>query len=443
MPTTYRPYDPDQLLLLPASLKEWLPEDHLAWFVSDAVDALDLKAFHARYEGDGRRRQPYDPSMMVKVLVYAYASGVFSSRRIARSLEQDVAFRVLGADNFPAHRTIREFRQLHLSEFSALFVQVVQLAREAGLVKLGRIGIDGTKVKANASKRKAMSYGRMGEREAQLKAEIEALSRQAEQQDAAEDREHGPDRRGDELPQELARRERRLEAIQAAKARLEERQREQDRQDGRQQDDEGNTRGPGGRLCQRAFGQPEAGAQDNFTDPQSRIMKTGNGFEQCYNAQAAVDESGLIVATEVIDAGNDGHHLVAMVAATKKNTGALPQMSLADSGYASEVNFAALEALGAVACVALGREAGKKPRKIDPDRHPATQRMADRMATDEGQAHYRRRKVIPEPVFGWIKQAMGFRQFSVRGLVRVNGEWNLVCLASNLRRMHRLGWVAA
>lgn len=442
MPTTYRPYDPDQLLLLPSSLKEWLPEGHLAWFISDAVDALDLKAFHARYEGDGRRRQPYDPAMMVKVLVYAYASGVFSSRKIARSLEQDVAFRVLGAGNFPAHRTIREFRQLHLSEFSALFVQVVRLAREAGLVKLGRIGIDGTKVKANASKRKAMSYGRMCERERQLKAEIEGLTRQAEQEDAAEDREHGADRRGDELPQELARREKRLEAIQAAKARLEARQREQDRQAGRGEDDEGNTRGPGGGVCKRAFGQPEAKAQDNFTDPQSRIMKTSSGFEQCYNAQAAVDESGLIVATEVIDAGNDTHALVPMVEATRKNVGALPEMTTADSSYASEANFAALEAMQVPACVALGREGGKV-RQIDPDKHPATQRMAERLSTEEGRAHYRRRKVIPEPVFGWIKQAMGFRQFSVRGLAPVNGEWNLVCLASNLRRMHRLGWAAA
>ncbi len=440
MPTTYRPYEPDQLLLLPPSLKEWLPEDHLAWFVSDAVDALDLRAFHARYEGDGRRRQPFDPLMMVKVLVYAYASGVFSSRKIARSLEQDVAFRVLGAGNFPAHRTIREFRQLHLNEFSLLFVQVVQLAREAGLVKLGRIGIDGTKIKANASKRKAMSYGRMQERERQLKAEIAELTRQAEQQDACEDRVHGKARRGDELPGELARRETRLRTIQAAKARLEKRQRQADQEAGRSQDDEGNTRGPGGGICKRPFGQPEPKAQENFTDPQSRIMKTSNGFDQCYNAQAAVDESGLIVATEVGNAGNDTHALVPMVRATQENVGALPQMTLADSGYASEANFAALEAMRVPACVAQAREGGKV-RQIDPQKHPASQRMAERLASAEGQAHYRRRKVIPEPVFGWIKQAMGFRQFSLRGLFQVNGEWSLVCLALNLRRLHRMGWM--
>ncbi|MEA3221521.1 IS1182 family transposase [Immundisolibacter sp.] len=439
MPTTYRPYDPDQLLLLPASLKEWLPEQHLAYFISDAVEALDLKAFHARYAGDGRRRQPFDPSMMVKVLVYAYASGVFSSRKIASRLEEDVAFRVLGAGNFPAHRTLREFRQLHLAEFSALFVQIVQLAREAGLVKLGRIGIDGTKIKANASKHKAMSYGRMLEQEARLKSEIAALLNQAEAQDAQEDAQYG-DRRGDELPDELGRREQRLKIIQAAKARLQARQREQDQRDGRRMDDDGQTRGPGGRRCKRAFGVPEDQAQDNFTDPQSRIMKTADGFQQGYNAQAAVDEdSHLIVATGLTDCAADTHQLLPMIEATTRNVGAAPTMTLADSGYASEDNFAALEARQLPACVALARE-GKTLRTIDPEQHPATQRMAERLATPQGKDHYRRRKFIPEPVFGWIKQALGFRRFSVRGREAVTGEWNLVCLALNLRRMQRLGW---
>ena len=224
MTTSYRPYMPDQGLLLPTSLSEWLPEDHLAYFISDAVDALDLDAFHARYEGDGRRRQPFDPRMMVKILIYGYASGVFSSRKMARKLHEDVAFRMLCANNYPAHRTIREFRQLHLKEFSALFVQVVRLAREAGLVKLGRVGIDGTKIKANASKHKAMSYARMQEEEARLKREIAGLLRQAEAQDQAdEDRNGSGDDDGD-LPPELKRRTDRLKMIEAAKARLEERQ---------------------------------------------------------------------------------------------------------------------------------------------------------------------------------------------------------------------------
>lgn len=443
MTTTYRPYAPDQQLLLPTSLRDWLPEGHLGYFISDTVDALDLSAFYARYEGDGRRRQPYEPSMLVKVLVYAYASGVFSSRKIARRLEEDVAFRVLAAGNFPAHRTLREFRRLHLAEFAALFLQIVKLARETGLVKLGRIGIDGTKVKASASRHKAMSYGRMGERERQLKQEIAALMQQAEAQDEAEDRRHGKDKRGDELPAELARRESRLKVIQAAKARLEARQHELDQQAGRHVDDDGQTRGPRGGRCKRALGEVPDKVQDNFTDPESRIMKTAHGFDPCYNAQAAVDEgSQLIVATELGNAGVDVNQLVPMVEAVRRNVGVLPDMTLADAGYASEANFVALEALSAPACVSLAGRHGKVPAR-DPETHPATQRMAERLATPEGKDHYRRRKVIPEPVFGWIKQALGFRTFSVRGLAQVTGEWNLVCLATNLRRMHRLEWKAA
>lgn len=443
MTTSYRPYAPNQELLLPPSLQDWLPEGHLAYFISDAVDALDLSAFYARYEGDGRRRQPYEPSMMIKVLVYAYASGVFSSRKIAKRLEEDVAFRVLAAGNFPAHRTLREFRRAHLTEFAALFVQIVQLAREAGLVTLGRVGIDGTKVKANASKHKAMSYRRMSERERALKTEIEALAHRAEAEDEAEDDQYGADRRGDELPQELARREQRLETIRAAKARLEARQREQDGEAGRHVDDDGNTRGSSGKRCQRAFGQVPDKAQDNFTDPESRIMKTAHGFDQCYNAQAAVDEdSQLILATEVGNNASDSQRLIPVIEATERNTGATPDMTLADAGYASEANFQALEARHVPACVSLAKRNGRLPKR-DPDTHPATHRMADRMATPEGKEHYRRRKVIPEPVFGWVKQAIGFRTFSLRGLDKVTGEWNLVCLATNLRRMHRLGWGAA
>jgi len=443
MTTSYRRYAPDQDLLLPPSLKDWLPEGHLAYFISDTVDALDLSAFYARYEGDGRRRQPYEPSMMVKVLVYAYASGVFSSRKIARRLEEDVAFRVLAAGNFPAHRTLREFRRVHLSELTVLFVQVVRLAREAGLAKLGRVGIDGTKVKANASKHKAMSYARMREREKALEAEIEALTRRAAAEDEAEDREYGTDHRGDELPRELARRQDRLEVIRAAKQRLEARQREHDAQAGRDVDDDGNTRGPGGKACKRAFGEVPAKAQDNFTDPESRIMKTGHGFEQCYNAQAAVDEhSQLILATEVGNNASDSQRLIPVIEAVQRNTGATPEMILADAGYASEANFQALEQRQVPAYVSVAQREAKAPKQPTSDTRPATQRMAQRLATPEGKAHYRRRKVIPEPVFGWIKQAIGFRTFSLRGLEKVTGEWHLVCLASNLRRMHRLGWQA-
>src|SRR3984885_8236570 len=233
MPTSYRPYFPDQGLLLPSSLSEWLPEDHLAYFISDAVDAMDLDAFHARYEGDGRRRQPFDPRMMVKVLVYGYATGVFSSRKLARKLHEDVAFRVLAANNFPAHRTLCDFRALHLKALSDLFVQVVKLAQECGLVKLGTIAVDGTKIKANASRHKAMSFERMQKAQLELKAQIDALLAQAQTTDDREKNEPELD-----IPAEIKRREDRLAVIAAARARLEERQREADTARGRSSDDD-------------------------------------------------------------------------------------------------------------------------------------------------------------------------------------------------------------
>jgi transposase len=330
MPTTYRPYLPEQGLLLPELLSEWLPEDHLAYFISDAIDALDLERFHARYEGDGRRRQPFDPRMMVKILIYGDASGVFSSRKMARKLHEDVAFRMLCANNYPAHRTIREFRQLHLQEFSALFVQVVKLAREAGLVGLGRVGVDGTKIKANASKHKAMSYGRMQDEEERLKREIAGLLKQAESQDQSDEDRGGPDDCNGGLPAELKRRADRLKVIEQAKARLEERARQTDKADGRYVDEDGVTRAMCARRVKRAYGQPEPDAQDNFTDPESRIMPTsGGGFEQCYNAQAAVDEaSQLIVAADLTNSSNDQPSLVPMIDQIERTTGASPQLVL-------------------------------------------------------------------------------------------------------------------
>jgi transposase len=441
MPTTYRPYMPEQGLLLPTSLSEWLPEDHLAYFISDAVDALELQAFHARYEGDGRRRQPFDPRMMVKILIYGYASGVFSSRKMARKLHEDVAFRVLCANNYPAPRTIREFRQLHLKEFSALFVQVVKLAREAGLVKLGRVGVDGTKIKANASKHKAMSYARMQEEEARLKREIAGLLKQAEAQDQAdEDRDGSGDDDGD-LPPEIKRRSDRLKVIEAAKVRLEERQRQEDKADARIVDEGGQTRGMTGRRCLRGYGVVRPDAQENFTDPDSRIMINEAGYQQCYNAQAAVDEgSQLIVAADLTNSAGDCASLLPMVDQLERNTGLSPQMVLADTGYASEAGLRGLEEMQLSACVALGRE-DKRQRTVDAARKPATARMAKWLRTPEGVAHYRRRKTIPEPVFGWIKQVLGFRSFSLRGLPAVSAEWRLICTAMNLKRMQRLGWM--
>lgn len=437
MPTSFLPYEPDQTFLLPPSPSEWLPENHLVYFVSDIIDRLDLQKFYARYEGDGRRNQPYDPALLVKVLVYGYATGVFSSRKQAKKLYEDVAFRLLGAGNFPSHRMICDFRVKHLPELKELFVAVARLAKELGLVKLGTVALDGTKVKAHASKHKAMSYGRMKEQEQKLTQEIEALLERARVTDAQEDARWGADQGEEQLPQELQRRQQRLAKIEAAKARLEQRQAQADRERGRHPED-GQRRGDGaGRPFKRPFGVPQDKAQDNFTDPESRIMKLGGSFEQCYNAQAVVDaDSQLIVASGLSNNAADNEELLPMVEAVKDNLGELPKRALADTGFRSEDSFAKLEKYKEEmeVLVALGRE-GKDQAAIDPKQYPATVRMAERLASKEGQAHYRRRKAIVEPVFGWIKHAIGFRQFSLRGLNKVTGEWGLVCLALNLRRM--------
>jgi transposase len=435
VPTTFRPCAPDQSLLFPPAPRDWLPEGHLAFFIADTIAALDLKAFYAPYEGDGRRNQPFDPQMMVTVLLYAYATGTFSSRRIARKLEEDVAYRVLAAGNFPAHRTIAEFRQQHLTAFEALFVQVVRIAREAGVVKLGALAVDGSKVKANASKHKAMSYGRMGEEETRLREQIAALTAQAEASDAAEDAAHGPDVRGDELPAELQRREQRLATIAAAKARLEARQADEDRQKGRTPDDGRKSRGT--RPFARDFGVPPDDAQDNFTDPESRIMKTSQGFDQCYNGQIAVDEaSQMIVATGLTNCAADHGELLPLIDQSHTTLGEQPSEVLADAGYRAEATFQTLETRQITGYISLGREG--KPDTTPNPAHEATQRMATRLASEEGRARYRRRKAIVEPVFGWIKAVLGFRRFSLRGEAKARGEWNVVCLAVNLKHFHRI-----
>jgi transposase len=419
---------------LPEALQDWLPEGHLAYFVSDAVDGLELSALHARYAGGGPRNQPFHPAMMVKVLVYAYASGVFSSRKIAKKLHEDVAFRVLAAGNFPAHRTISEFRAFHLKELSELFVQVVRLAREMGLVKLGTIAVDGTKVKANASGHKAMSYGHMLKAEAELKAQIAARLSKAKSADEAEKNE--PER---DIPAEIARRQDRLQTIEQARQRLEQRQQEADIQRGRSEDDDRKPRGtdgkPKGGRYQREFGVPADKAQENFTDPDSRIMKrAGGGYDASYNAQTAVDDAAhIIVAAELTNNASDAGELPAMLQAVRDNLGRLPQQALADTGYRSEEVFQALAGCGTELVVALGRE-GKQQLRLDPHRSPHTAQMAAKLQSDEGKAAYRRRKSIAEPPNGWVKSVLGFRQFSMRGLHRVQAEWKLVCMALNLRR---------
>jgi len=438
MPTRFRAYAPGQDLLLPESLQEWLPADHVAYFISEVVEELDLSAFYAPYEGDGRRKMPYEPSMMLKVLIYAYVSGVFSSRKIARRLEEDVAFRVLAAGNFPKHRTLCEFRRRHLQDFKALFVEVVQIARVAGLVSLGTLAVDGTKLRANASKHKAMSYKRLKQEERRLREEIEAMCDCARQTDEAEDARYGAQRRGDELPEELQHRERRLETIRAAKARLEAEQRAADTARGRHPDDD--RRPPGGRggRYKHDFGVPKDKAQSNFTDPESRIMNTGEGYQQCYNGQLAVDEEfQVIVANELTANASDQGVMLGLLAQVDDTLQAQPACVLADAGYRKEDDLALLEQRRIDAYVSVRRE-GQDAGDIDASRYPATHRMAEKLATPEGRERYRDRKHIVEAVNGWIKQVLGFRRFSIRGLQGAAGEWDLVCLAANLRRMRPL-----
>lgn len=438
MPTSYRPYAPDQDLLLQPCLQEWLPEGHLSYFINDVIEELDLGAFYKPYEGDGRRKAPYEPRMMLKVLIYAYATGVFSSRKIAKKLEEDVAFRILAADNFPQHRTICDFRKRHLSDFKAVFVQVIQIAQQAELISLGTVAIDGTKVRANASKHKAMSYQRMQAEELRLTQEIGELCDQARSTDADEDRLYGADHRGDELPEELHHRQTRLAKIRDAKARLEQAQREADSARGRHEDD--NRRPPGGRggSYKRDFGVPADKAQSNFTDPESSIMNTAEGYQQCYNGQLAVDRDfQLIVENKLTANGSDNGELLDVLAGVESNLEKRPDAVLADAGYRAESHFKALEQRHIDGYIALGRK-DKDPDEIDAKRYPASRRMAEKLAGADGRECYAQRKWISEAVNGWIKRILGFRQFSVRGLNNARGEWDLVCLATNLRRMQPL-----
>jgi len=442
MSRDYRTYYPDQDLLLPSSPREWLPDTHIAFFISDAVDAMDLDAFHKRYGQSGPGKQAFHPSMMIKVMLYAYASGIFSSRRIASRLHEDLAFRFLAAENFPSHRTICDFRVRHLEEFETLFVQIVQLAREAQLVTLGTIAVDGTKVRANASKRKAMSYQRMQEEEKRLRKEIRELTSRARTLDDTENKQYGSKGHGDDLPAELARRETRLATIQAAKQRLEQRQREADDKKGRTPDDDTPPDGEKPGKSKRPYGVPKDKAQDNFTDPESRIMKTSNdGFQQCYNPQTAVDAAeGIIIATTMTQSPNDINELLPVLEQVEENLGESPKCVLADAGYASEKNLAELETREIDAYVATRKEK-KMAEGPAPNPQTAMGRMTRKLKTRRGKDRYRKRKHIAEPPFGWIKAVSGFRQFSLRGVRKVTGEWNLICSAVNLRRMaHLMEW---
>ena len=553
----YQDWTPEQGYLLPPSPTEWLPNEHLVYFVVDVVQTLDLSAIeNALQSKDARGTRPYAPRMMTALLLYAYCTGVFSSRKIERATYENVAFRVLAAGHHPHFTRINEFRRVHREALAGLFLQGLQLCQRAGLVKLGHVSLDGTKVQASASKHKAMSYERMQEKEKELVAEIEALFAQAAETDASEDAQHGAAQRGDELPEELRRRQSRLARIQAARAALareaaaaraeilEERARTHRAQaaaaaepaEGKRamaqaqaceekaravrvrSDDDDDDAGsassdgaaassppteeetgeasmdaeeeasgparmpaetpadaapgvatapgadlaapstddsmsplPGHRVRHMQDGTPHAKAQRNFTDPESRIMVKGKAFLQAYNAQAAVDAAHqIIVAEGVSNQAPDQEYLVPMLQRVVQNCGRPPEKLSADAGYFSHANVGACEQRGVDPYIATGREARRTPpagsetpqnevnEVTTPEQH-TRQRMKAKLATEEGRAIYARRKCIPEPVFGQIKEAMGFRRFSLRGLDKVRCEWGLVCLCHNLRKLFAAG----
>ena len=432
MSKTFRPYDPQQQLLLPAALQEWLPEDHLAYFISDVVDQLDLSAITARYE-EQRGGPPYHPRMLVKVLLYGYCNGVASSRRIARRLHEDIVFRVLAANNTPDFRTVSDFRKDHLAALGELFLQVLELCRQAGLVKLGHVVLDGTKVKANASRNKAMSYGQMKEKEAQLEAEVAELLRRAEETDEEEDQRYGPDRRGDELPEELAFRESRLRKIREAKATL-----EAEAQAAAETAEAEGKEHPG---------VPDDKAQRNFTDPDSRIMPMpgGRDFQQAYNCQAVVDsERQVIVSARATNIPSDKQQAVTMIEETISNAGIVPTEVSADAGYYSAKAVDDLNALGIDPFIAPdktrhGTRPEPAPRGRIPNNLSPRDRMRRKLRTRRGRERYALRMQTVEPVFGQIKQGRGFRQFLLRSQEKVNREWQIICTGHNLLKLFRFG----
>jgi len=449
MSKIYRPYEPDQTYLLPPSLKEWLPKNHLTYFINDLVDELDLSEITREYEGEDRGYPPYHPVMMTKVLVYGYCVGKPSSRRIQKELEEGVAFRVLAAENRPDFRTISDFRKRHLNALAKIFCQVLQLCQKAGLVKLGHVALDGTKIKANASKHKAMSYDRMCKTEAELEKEVERLLQEAARVDAREDELYGQDKRGDELPEELSRRETRLKKIREAKKALEEEaclKAQKEAAERAAKEAACNGKKPPGRPAGPIQEKPEGKAQRNFTDPDSKIMKNADkAFVQAYNAQAAVDSKAqIIVAHDVIANPNDSVATVEMVDQIKEHCGKMPKNVLADAGNYSEDNVEELKKREVEPFIATGKithsdRLTSAPRGRIPVSATVKDRMARKLKTKRGRAIYARRKAIVEPVFGQIKSVRGFDRFLLRSHWKVRCEWAMICMGHNLLKLFRSG----
>jgi transposase len=461
---TFRDWKPDSYAHRSLTPAEVLPEDDLVFFLIELIPRLDLAGFYAYYERETRGAPPFDVAMMTTLLVYSYCVGVFSSRKIAAACERNLAFLAIVGDRRPDFRTISDFRKLHRQRFQDLVVEVLRVAGELGMVKLGNLALDGSKVRANASRHKAMSYGYMKKEVERLRGEVADLLRQAERADAEQDAALGS-RRGDELPEELKRRQQRLEAIEAAMRRLE--QEAKGRAEGQRRERaaaEAQRRAEGrparGRPPRPISEEPEDKAQTNFTDPESKIMKVSNkGFDYCFNVQAVVDEEHqIILAAGVSDSANDKQQAVPMGAATLANleaagierpqgegpSGAVsrPIPMSGDTGYFSEDQVKGLESQGFDPHIATGRQKHNQPliaETTDPPPAAATvtERMAHKLRTKEGRACYAKRKQIVEPVFGQVKQGRGFRQFLVRGLKKVQGEWKLACLTHNLLKIWR------
>ena len=452
--THFKPYQPNQLLLLPPDMRHWLPEDDLVYFLMDVVKELDLSDIYAVYDGSRGGQPPYDPTMMTSLLLYAYCVGMPSSRKIERATYTSVPFRIIAADQHPDHDTIAEFRKRHMQSLAELFIQVLQICRQAGLVKLGHVALDGTKVRANASKHKAMSYGRMEKKAEELEAEVKRLLEEAETVDANEDALYGKGKRGDELPEELRSRQSRLRKIREAMKSLEAEAKEQadakrEAIKAKEQELKKEGRKRKGKKPKEPSDKPDKKAQRNFTDPESRIMKDGasKSFEQCYNCQAAVDEkSQIIVATHVTQQANDKQQLKPLVEGIKTNTGGeKPKKISADNGYFSETNVAYLEDEEIDAFIATKRQKHSEkpvtaPRGPVPKDATVQERMARKLRTKKGRETYSKRKHIVEPVFGQTKEARGFRRFSLRGEENVSGEWDIVSLTHNLLKLFRNGY---
>ena len=448
--SNFRQIDRDTGFLLPPSVDEWLPERHLARFVVEVIDGLDLSAMSKSYRGTGSAS--YHPALLLGILVYGYATGVFSSRKLERATYDSVAFRFIAANDHPDHDTIATFRRRFLKEIEGLFVQVLALAREMGMLKMGTVALDGTKIHANASRHSALSYEHAGKIEAQLKAEVAELLARAEAADQAD----VPD--GMSIPDELARREKRLAKLAEARAKIEARAKERYEREkaeheaklaARAAKAEATGKKPGGKPPQPPVEGARPTDQINLTDEESRIMPVaGGGFEQCYNAQAVVAAGSLlVVAAQVVQAPNDKQQIEPML----ERIGALPEdlgkpeMLLADNGYFSDANVMLCAAANIEPLIAQGRQSHHPSWRqrfaaapAAPDNPTPLEAMAHRLLTPEGKKLYALRKQTPEPVFGIIKSVMGFRQFLLRGLENVQGEWSLVTMAWNMKRMFAL-----